>query len=116
MISGYGTVRTTFCSGAPERGTSAERRYRTAGADPGCRLPAQRRRVTRVAQKCATCLREEVSAKAGREMTEYASRPYFSDVATLLKVLVRLVPTVVTAVMITTAMRAAIRPYSMAVA
>jgi len=37
-------------------------------------------------------------------------------VATVLKVAFRLVPTVVTAVTITTAMRAAIRPYSMAVA
>src|SRR5204862_316860 len=42
--------------------------------------------------------------------------PYFTAAATALKVAVRLVPTSFTAVMITTEMRAAIRPYSIAVA
>src|SRR5437879_11659210 len=41
---------------------------------------------------------------------------YFTAAATALKVASRLVPTVLTAVMITTEMSAAIRPYSMAVA
>src|SRR5262249_12369915 len=42
--------------------------------------------------------------------------PYFTAAAIALKVTTRLVPTSFTAVMITTAMSAAIRPYSMAVA
>src|SRR5689334_19405719 len=69
-------------------------------------IPAERREAPRGSR----------SREGGNGTQRAEWRPYFSDVATVLKVPVRLVPTVVMAVMITTAIRAAIRPYSMAVA
>jgi hypothetical protein len=48
--------------------------------------------------------------------TQKPPKSYFSEVDRLLNVLDRLVPTAVTPVMMTTAIKAAIRPYSMAVA
>ena len=56
-----------------------------------------------------------LSERGGRSR-KYSPRPYFSVARQLLKVVDSLVPTAVTPVMMTTAMRAAIRPYSMAVA
>src|SRR5215510_6419421 len=56
-------------------------------------------------------------ARGGIESADGPSlRTYLTDDATVLNVPLRLVPTAVTAVMMTTAISAAIRPYSMAVA